>query len=393
MVQALAADPQNQVVGVGEQKNLHHLGTLPPNLQVIGYQILDQGPANSHPYLRDLDLHIRRGKSLSNRLQQLRDQQGFEPDIVVVHPGWGEGLFLKDLYPNARLVAYAEFYYQSQGSDVGFDPEFSRQTEDQHRIRLKNTTQLHSLMAADAAIAPTHWQKSQYPTELQRKIQVIHDGINTEQVKPEASAWVRINNRRYQAGDEVVTYVARNLEPYRGFHSFMRALPKLQALRPNAQVIIVGGNDVSYGQRLPEGQSYRKKYCREVEALVDWNKVSFVGKLSYENYLRVLQVSAAHVYLTYPFVLSWSMLESMAAGCLLIGSDTAPVREVIQDGQNGYLVDFFNPEAIAEKIAYALANPQAMQPLRQQARQTVLDRYDLQGHCLPEGLKRLHDSA
>lgn len=390
MVQSLAPNPEHWVVGVGERKNLQNLGALPPGLQLIDYQMPLQSEPKSHPYLRDLDLHVQRGQVLLERLRQFSSETGFEPDIILVHPGWGEGLFLKDLYPNARLIAYTEFYYQSQGSDTGFDPEFPGRADDSQRIRIKNTTQLQSLMAADAAISPTHWQKSRYPLELQHKINVVHEGIDTQLIRPEASAWIRINGRKLQVGDEVITYVARNLEPYRGFHSFLRALPRLQQLRPEAQIVIVGGNEVSYGQRLPKGQSYRQRYMQELGNRVDWSRVSFVGKLSYDNYLRVLQVSSAHIYLTYPFVLSWSMLESMAAGCVLVASDTAPVREVIQHGHNGYLVDFFNPEAIAEQIAQAVTDTEAAQQIRHNARQTVLDRYDLHQHCLPTSLQLIH---
>ncbi|HEY8357366.1 MAG TPA: glycosyltransferase [Ramlibacter sp.] len=386
-MRALADDPANEVVCVGETRNLKGRPPLHPRLRVLGYQMPEPVPSQAHPYLRDYEAHVRRGQQVVRLLLQLRDTQGFQPDVVVAHPGWGEALFLRDVFPRARHVQYFEFYYHGQGADVGFDPEFPASLDDLLRVRSKNSTQLQSVVAADAGLSPTAWQKSRYPLELQSKISVVHDGIDTEVVRPDPQAWVQINGQRLAAGDEVVTYVARNLEPYRGFHVFMRMLPRLQALRPQAKFVIVGGDDVSYGRRLPEGENYRLLYRKEVEAQVDWSKVFFVGKLPYGDYLKVLQVSAAHVYLTYPFVLSWSALEAMAAGCLIVGSRTPPVEEVVTDGESGLLVDFFDADALAAKLAQVLADPGAYRGLRAAARRAVQERYDLRTVCLPRTLE------
>ncbi|MCC2635241.1 MAG: glycosyl transferase, group 1, partial [Ramlibacter sp.] len=234
--------------------------------------------------------------------------------------------------------------------------------------------------------SPTAWQQGRYPPELRGKIRVIHDGIDTGVARPDAGASIELAGQRFAAGDEVVTYVARNLEPYRGFHVFMRMLEHLQALRPRSRVIVVGGDEVSYGRPPDAKSTWRQHYTKELEGRVDFGKVVFPGRVPYADYLKVLQVSAAHVYLTYPFVLSWSMLEAMAAGCVLVGSRTAPVEEVIEDGRNGLLVDFFDPAAMARRVADVLARPEAHQALRTQARQTVLERYDLKTVCLPRTL-------
>lgn len=389
VVRALADIQDNEIVALGDAKNLSGTPAIHPAVRIVAYSSEKNKAHETHHYLRDFEGHIRRGQSVVRALLKIRDGDKFYPDVIVVHPGWGEGLFLKDVYPRARLVAYAEFYYRGLGSDLGFDPEFPATLDDQLRVRVKNSTQLNSLVQADAVVSPTEWQKSCYPAELQQKIHLIHEGIDTERVRPQASAWIQVNEKKFRVGDEIVTYVARNLEPYRGFHTFIRSIPTLQALRPNAQIVIVGGNDVSYGKRPPAGQSYREKYCEEVKGQVDWRKVFFVGPLSYENYLRVLQVSAAHVYLTYPFVLSWSMLEAMSAGGVLVASDTAPVREVIEDGRNGHLVDFFDPEQLARKLAYVLSFPKGQQTIRECARQSVVSRFDLREKALPAILQLL----
>jgi glycosyltransferase involved in cell wall biosynthesis len=389
VVKALADIPGNEIVALGDVKNLNGLAAVNSAVRIVAYSLDKNKAHDTHHYIRDFEGHIRRGQSVVKALLKIRDGDKFYPDVIVVHPGWGEGLFLKDVYPRARLVAYAEFYYRGLGSDVGFDPEFPATLDDQLRVRIKNSTQLNSLIQADAVVSPTEWQKSGYPAELQQKIHLIHEGIDTELVKPEASAWIKVNEKKFQAGDEIVTYVARNLEPYRGFHTFIRSIPTLQALRPNAQIVIVGGNDVSYGKRPPAGQSYSERYCEEVKDQVDWRKVFFVGPLSYANYLRVLQVSAAHVYLTYPFVLSWSMLEAMSVGGVLVASDSAPVREVIEDGRNGHLVDFFDSDQVAHKLAHVLAFPEEQQLIRKQARETVVSRFDLREKALPAILQLL----
>jgi glycosyltransferase involved in cell wall biosynthesis len=230
-----------------------------------------------------------------------------------------------------------------------------------------------SLDASDWGVAPTRWQQKQFSAAHAKRMSVIHDGIDTDVVTPSASA----------NGEELVTYVARNLEPYRGFHVFMRAIPEIQKRRPKARILIVGGDDVSYSPRLPAGETYRARLLREIEGKADLSRVHFVGKIPYQAYLNVLRRSSVHVYLTYPFVLSWSLLEAMSAGCLVVGSRTPPVEEVIRDGENGLLVDFFSTEQIADTVAHALEHRKELQPLRERARGTVIERYDLRRVCLP----------
>jgi glycosyltransferase involved in cell wall biosynthesis len=386
---ALADDPGNEVVGIGDLRNLKGRPQLHPRVKVGGYELKAGAGAQTHPYVRDFEGHVRRGQEVVRLLLQFRDKGGFHPDVVVSHPGWGESLFLRDVFPTARHIQYSEYYYHATGADVGFDPEFPTSLNDQLRVRIKNSTQLQSLVSADAGLSPTAWQQGRYPPELRGMIRIIHDGIDTAVAKPDPAASIEIQGQRFAAGDEVVTYVARNLEPYRGFHVFMRMLERLQSLRPQARVIVVGGDEVSYGRPPDATHTWRQHFTKELEGRVDFSRVFFLGKVPYAQFLKILQVSAAHVYLTYPFVLSWSMLEAMAAGCVLVGSRTAPVEEVIEDGRNGLLVDFFDTGAMAQRVADVLGRPDAYRPLRAQARQTVLERYDLATVCLPRTLEFL----
>lgn len=325
-----------------------------------------------------------RGVTVARACLRWREDKGYVPDVIFGHSGWGETLFLKEVWPEAKLLVYAEFYYKGRGADVGFDPEFSPQTFDQVMIAQGRTAHLgQSLLHADAGLSPTEWQASTYPPALRRNIEVIFDGVETDRVKPDPTAAVTLpNGRVIRAGDEVLTFVNRNLEPYRGYHTFMRALPDVMAARPDAQVVIVGGDDVSYGQPPKEGK-WKEIFLSEVRDRLDLSRVHFMGKVPYPTFVSLMQVSRAHAYLTYPFVLSWSMMESMGAGALVVGSDTAPVREVIRHGENGLLVDFFDVPAWSRTLTEALAHPERFTALRQAARQTVLERYDLRSVCLP----------
>lgn len=386
---ALADDPANEVVAIGDQANLQRARGLHPRLGLLAYPSPPGASAQSHHYLRSTEAAVRRGQAVARAALELKSK-GFTPDVICAHPGWGEALFLKDVFPDARLVLYLEFYYRAHGSDMHFDPEFPSSFDDGCRVRVRNANQLLSLEAADAAISPTQWQRAQYPAMLQQRISVIHDGVDTDMVCPGPVSGFKLpDGRVLQSGDEVITYVARNLEPYRGIHQFLRSLPQILAARPNAQVLVVGGEEVSYGRPAPDGQTYRALYMKELAGQFDTSRVHFLGKLPYQQYLQVLRLSSAHVYLTYPFVLSWSMLEAMACGCLLIGSSTAPVLEVLQHQRNGLLVDFHAPEAIAAAVIAALENPQAMAPLREQARRDVQERFDLKRVCLPRLLAHI----
>ncbi|MFB6275451.1 MAG: glycosyltransferase family 4 protein [Halothece sp.] len=385
----------NTVIGIGEAQNIKKQGTQAlsqAGVKVVGYNTPKGASPSTHHYIRGLESGVRRGQAIVRATMQLREQ-GFIPDIVCAHPGWGEALYLRDVFPEAKHLYFLEFFYRSRGSDVGFDPEFPNQLDDLFRVRTKNATLLLSLEAMDWGVSPTAWQRDQHPAVYHDRISVIHDGIDTKTVKPNSEAQVTVEGGTLTGKDEVITYVARNLEPYRGFHIFMRSLPELLRRRPNAHVLIVGGDDVSYGRRPPEGETYRQKYLAEVEDQIDRDRVHFLGKVPYQLYLSVLQISSAHIYLTYPFVLSWSMLEAMAAGCLVIGSATPPVKEVLRHNENGLLVEFFQTKEIVDAIDQVFADPERMQWLRENARKTVVENFDLESVCLPQHIQLIETLA
>ncbi|PAU61064.1 glycosyltransferase family 4 protein [Pseudomonas indica] len=336
-----------------------------PGVRLLRYRPHRSPNSGTHPYARTFEDGILHGQQVLRLLLDLK-RQGYRPDVVMAHPGWGESLYVKEAFPKARLIHFCEYYYQTQGADAGFDPEFPMDINGAARIRSRNAMHLLSLENCDVGIAPTRWQHSLHPPAYQDKIRIIHEGIDTANLGPDPEAGLKFpDGRILKAGDPIVTYVARNLEPYRGFHTFMRALPRILREHPTCQVVIVGGDDVSYGSRPTDAPNWRTKLLAENPIVPE--RVHFLGKVPYATYKRVLQISAVHVYLTYPFVLSWSLLEAMASGCLIVGSNTAPVREVIHHGENGLWVDFFDREEIARHVVNALNKPGDFQALRHAA--------------------------
>lgn len=355
----------------------------------IAYQPTRSAHASTHHYLRLFENSVLHGQQVVRKCQDLLSE-GFVPDLIVAHPGWGESLFIKEMFARSPLVSYCEFFYSSRGADVGFDPDDPPTLDTVCRTRARNAHLILSLDAADHGWSPTEWQRSRHPAVYQPKIRTIFDGIDTQVVKPDANASFALpDGRVLTRSDEVITYVARNLEPYRGFPTFIRALPGVLRRRPRARIVIVGGDEVSYGAPPKGGGTWREAMLAEVPLPLE--RVHFVGKLPYRTYLSLLQVSSVHVYLTYPFVLSWSFMEAMAAECLIVGSRTAPVAEVLRHGENGLFTDFFDHGRVATDIEAALEHPDRSR-LKKAARETILDHYDL-ATCLPKQLGFLEEAC
>lgn len=366
--------------------------TVWKGVQLLPYKISRASSKEIHLWLADLETKVIRADACYRQALAWKEK-GLNPDVILAHHGWGEPMFLKDVWPDAKMGIYCELYHLDSGESVNFDPEF--ETKDLRsnalRLRLRNLNNTLHFEAADAGISPTEFQASTFPEPFRSDISVIHDGIDTELVKPNPDAVLKISDDlSLTRDDEVITFINRNLEPYRGYHAFMRALPKLLKARPNAQVVLLGGDEVSYGSKPPAGKTWKQIYIDEVRDQIsdeDWARVHYLGRVPYDTFLAMMQVSRLHIYLTYPFVLSWSLLEAMSAEAAILASDTAPVLEAIRDDETGMLTDFFDGDALVEKANALLEDPDKRARLGKAAREFVLKTYDLKTHCLPTQLE------
>lgn len=368
LAMALAKEPANEVCFVTNNT----LTKTTARINKIIYKLKRDVPKDCHKYLRFYEDAIIHGQSVAEILIQMKNQ-GYKPDIIYGHT-WGSTLFVKDIFPDVPLICYFEWFYNAKGADVGFDGK-TVDIDTRAKLRCKNSHLLLDLVNCDYGISPTKWQKSQFPKEFQHKIRVIHEGIDTEICSPDENAEFKFKEKVFTKKDEILTYATRGMEEYRGFPEFMRAVEKLQKTRPDLQVIIGGEDRVCYGRRLIN-DTFKQKMLRELD--LDLSRIHFVGNLSYTEYIKLLQVSRCHVYLTYPFVLSWSLLEAMSIGCCVVASDTIPVKEVIQDSFNGILTDFYNIDLLTQKINSGLEAPEKYSNIRISARETIKEKYELQ---------------
>ena len=381
--QALASDPTNQVVFITSKEE----GQL-PGVHKFLYKPARTAKAPTHPYVIPFENSVLTGQAVYRVAAELKSQ-GFVPDIIVGHSGWGTTLFMKDLFPSTPFLCYFEWFSRAHGSVADFDKSESLTPDDECRFRALNATMLTDLYSCDQGLSPTEYQKNQFPEEFRKKITVLHDGVDTDYFKPQLGKKLVLPECQLDLShtDEVITYVARGMEPTRGFVQFMEAVEILLKRRPNLHVVVLGKDRTAYGPGLSNGQTYKEMVLEKL--VLDLSRVHFVGLLPFDQYLAVLQASSAHIYLTRPFVLSWSMMEAMSAGCLVIGSATPPVQEVIEDGVNGLLVDFFSPQEIAARTEEALDNRARMLEIRKRARETIWEKYALR-KLLPQQIALLN---
>ena len=314
--------------------------------------------AETHIAARELDAAVRRADAVTRTAHNLK-ALGFAPDIVIGHQGWGEMLNLPDVWPGVPVIGYMEYYYRTDGADVVFDPEFPIPEADFPRVRAKNAINHLALNLGGHGVTPTEWQLSTYPDWARARIDLLWEGVNLDVCSPDPKARraaLKFGAMTIRRTDKLVTYVSRDLEPYRGVHPMMRALPALMRARKDLKVVMVGGEGQSYGSPPPAGGSWRERFLTEVRGEIDPDRVVFPGRIPYGDYLALLRRSDAHVYLTYPFVASWSLREALSIGCAVVGSDTQPVREFVTHGKNGLLTSFFDPKALAETVLEVMEN-------------------------------------
>jgi glycosyltransferase involved in cell wall biosynthesis len=384
LAESLAVGETNTIAAIGSETSV-----AIPGVKLTRYRMPKADALTTHSFARRFDMECRRAEQVLFAASTLA-ASGFDPDFVIAHCGWGENIPLRDVFPRAKLIIYCEYFYRAEGQDVHFDPEQARYGVDGVvGLRCQNASTLLALAECDLGLSPTQWQKSTYPREYQDKIRVVHEGVDMERIRPDPMATFRLpGGRKLTPDDEIVTFVSRSLEPMRGFHVFLRAVPDILRERPDARVVIVGAEAASYGPNAPNGLDW-KSYCLdEMAGSLDLSRVHFLDRLPRDRFLSLMQVSSAHVYLTYPFVLSWSLIEAMSAGCRIVASDTPPVREAIEHDRNGVLVPFHDSRAVASAVVAMLADPDRHAHLGVAARRTVAERYDARA-CVLEALARL----
>lgn len=382
---ALASEPVNRIGFITQNGGNGDI----PGVTKLVFEPARKAHQSTHLYVRQFENAVLEAQAVVRVLEQLKSK-GFVPDVICAHTGWGCGMFAKDIFPDTPILLYCEWYTRFKGSDLDFDPSVTHSLDDILRYRASNAAMLVDLEACDAGVTPTHWQHSRFPGAFQPRIQVLHDGVDTDYFQPQPGTKLNLPGLDLSHAKEIVTYVSRGMDTYRGFPQFIDAVAHVLSHRPDCHVVIVAADRIAYGSNPPEGKSWKAWVQAKVD--LDWSRVHFTGSLPYKSYRQVLQASSVHVYLTRPFVLSWSFIEALACGCLVVASDTAPVREVIKDGVNGFLVDFFDSQAIAGRIESALVAQDQTVSLRQNARDTALRDYAL-AKLLPNHLEIITNLA
>ena len=353
-----------------------------PGVRRITYKLAREAKNHGHLYIHQLDEQILHGQAVARVLRDLKSQS-FVPDVICAHSGWGEALFTKDIFPHTPTQIFSEFYYNSSGSDVSFENSKGASYDHMCRLRMRNTHMALTSIDADALITPTVWQWQQHPPMMRERMSVIHDGINTEKCAPNPSVKFDLPTGKTLTRDhEVITYMSRNLEPYRGFHHFMKIVGELQRRRPNAHVLIIGGDKISYGTKPDDAANWRESMLAKHH--IEPSRIHFLGRIPYDDYIKFLQLSSVHIYLTYPFVLSWSSMEAMAIGCAIAASSTPPVLEMMRHNHNALLFDFHKPMEMLETVCRLLDDMPLRERLGKSARRTITDKYDLNTVCLPQ---------
>ena len=387
MIQWLADQRLHEIVFLTQRRDVQL-----PGVKTVSYNSHHQPAADAYGLSKDWEAAAGNGIGAALAARQLEQEQGFKPDIIIGHAGWGELTFLKEVWADVPIIGFFEYFYRTTGGLVGFDPENPAGEHAGFFAHARNVVPYANLDVVDLGHSPTLWQRDRFPKSFHDKIYVCHDGIRTDRLLPDPQASIGLGRlpRPLTREDEVITYIARNMERARGFHIMMRALPRILSERPNARILMIGGNETSYGRESTHPAGLRGEMEEELGDSVDWSRVHFLGRVPYEDLCTIIRISRCHIYLTMPFVLSWSLLESMAMQATVVAADVAPVREAVTHNETGMLVDFFDDGALADQVVDVLANPGAYAHLGPNARAHVVETYDFLTRCMPEHARQIN---
>ena len=377
----------HHVVGLGE--NIKNFGKI-DGVTVVPIEADVTCAENLHRWTAQHDQQIVNAEAALRAAVPMKNG-GFSPDVIIVHPGWGHGLLLKDVWPEAVIALYCEHYPVLPVYEGAISAGFDVPIEERNSIsRLSRGNYLVQLETASFGISPTHWQANLWPEDFRKKITVIHDGIDTRNLHPKPDVSVCVNDFELTKDDEVVTYAARNFEPGRGYHTVIRALPEMLVRRPHAWFFFIGGEGSGYGGVPSEGDDWKHLFLREVIDQIseeDLKRVRFTGELPHSTFHDVLRISSVHIYLNEGLFLSWSFLEAMSIGCAIVSSATPPVEEVVRADVHARLIGFSNSGQLANTVCELLENPLERDRLGASARQHVVDNFDVSAKCLPQQVR------
>jgi glycosyltransferase involved in cell wall biosynthesis len=346
-------------------------------IQKIQYKPVGGATEHAHYLTRTFDNATAHAAGVYEALKPLALR--LRPDLIVGHSGFGSTLFLPELFPAARLINYFEYFYHPHNSDMDFRPEWPVLEEDVLRARTRNAMILLDMEYCHAGYSPTEYQASLMPAAYRPKLRVLHDGIDTEFWRRRPPAAERaFGPHTFGPETRIVTYVSRGFESMRGFDIFLRAAKHIYTADARVVFLIVGSDRVSYGGDLKfiREKSFREFMLKQDD--YDLSRLIFLGQVKPADLVRVLSLSDLHIYLTVPFVLSWSLLNALACGCTVLASDTAPVREFIRPGETGLLRNFFDVEGFAAAALEVLKDPAAYRHLGQAGERLIREHYSLQ---------------
>jgi glycosyltransferase involved in cell wall biosynthesis len=321
-------------------------------IEICRYDLPKPERDGIHKLTAEVDEWIRRSELVAQQAEQLR-QRGWAPDVMLAHPGWGESLLLRDVFPSTPLVLWPELWLKPEHMGVAPD---QLGLEQKHYLRCKNGLLDAALAEAQAAVVPTAYQASCFPQRWQGLIELIHEGVPEQLFSLTRLDSLTLSETvTLAAGVPVVTFISRNLEPMRGFPTFMQALPRLQQLNPAVHVVIVGGDEVSYSAAPGEGQSWKQVLLDELNGQLDHSRIHWFGRIPHEELIKLYRRSNLHVYLSGAFVLSWSLTEVLACGTPVLAHANPMVNELIKPGVNGALYQG-PPAGLGQAMAELLEN-------------------------------------
>jgi glycosyltransferase involved in cell wall biosynthesis len=353
----------------------------------IQYRVRGLATEKTHYFSRTFENAMWHSHAVYDMLKARTD---IKPDLIVAHAGFLSAVLLRELY-DCPIINYFEYFYYTRGSDMDFRADFPATEINRLRARARNGHLLLDLHNCDVGYSPTQWQRDRLPAEYHNKVRVIFDGIDTNLWRPQPDVPRQVAGRLIPDDVRIVTYVSRGMESMRGFDIFMRAANLICQRRKDVVFIVVGEDRVCYGgdQQVTGGKSFKEwVLCRDH---YDLSRFIFTGLLPTSVLAQLLSITDLHIYLTVPFVLSWSLMDALACGATVLASDTAPVRELIAHDKNGLLTDFFDVETWAEKASRILDAPGDYRHLGHAGVEMIRDRYSLDV-CLPQML-RLYESA